>query len=68
MLEVVATDKNMAGAACPARPGMLRKFAMGLVIRQGRMGGRRPLRQAVWPGEYDVQRTVRASPAMSRLR
>jgi hypothetical protein len=37
------------------RPEMLRKFTMGLVVRQGRMGGHRPLRQAARRGEHDVQ-------------
>jgi hypothetical protein len=44
----------------PVRPvrlrlEMLRKFTMGLFVRQGCMGRNQPLRQAAWPGKYDVQ-------------
>jgi hypothetical protein len=48
---MVTTDRRMAGAAGAASPDLLRKFTMGLVVRQGCMGRHQPLRQAAWPGK-----------------
>jgi hypothetical protein len=63
--KVVRSDRQMKKWSQPIEgwpvrpvrlhPEMLRKFTMGLVVRQGCMGGHRPLRQAAWPGTYDVQ-------------
>ena len=63
--KVVTTDRKMAGAAGASSPEMLRKLTMGLVVRQGCTGGHRPLRQAAWPGEYDVQPPLLVSIARS---